>query len=192
MTCVALGVGAPAVLVALDHVVRGVTGVQLRPVLLVSNLTVIPGHTNFSGFSPTYLAVFLVAVAVVPIAIYSVSRPRGATQRVPVWDGGLMSYRARMLYTATTFSNPVRVTFQRLYRPDIHIDRASDDPAGSSGPVHYRTKVQPVFEQYLYWPIARFVKALARLLQPIQSGDVNQYLLYILVVLVVAYLVYAW
>jgi hypothetical protein len=36
------------------------------------------------------------------------------------------------------------------------------------------------------------VKALARLLQPIQSGDVNQYLLYILVVLVVAYLVYAW
>ena len=190
--CVALGVGAPAVLVALDHVVRGVTGVQLRPVLLVSNLTVIPGHTNFSGFSPTYLAVFLVAVTVVPIAIYAASRPRGATQRVPVWDGGLMSYRARMQYTATTFSNPVRVTFQRLYRPDIHIDRASDDPAGSSGPVHYRTKVQPIFEQYLYRPIARFVKAFARLLQPIQSGDVNQYLLYILVVLVVAYLVYAW
>jgi hydrogenase-4 component B len=190
--CVALGVGAPAVLVALDHVVRGVTGVQLRPVLLVSNLTVIPGHTNFSGFSPTYLAVFLVAVTVVPIAIYAASCPRGATQRVPVWDGGLMSYRARMQYTATTFSNPVRVTFQRLYRPDVHIDRASDDPAGSSGPVHYRTKVQPIFEQYLYRPIARFVKALARLLQPIQSGDVNQYLLYILVVLVVAYLVYAW
>ena len=138
--CVALGVGAPAVLVALDHVVRGVTGVQLRPVLLVSNLTVIPGHTNFSGFSPTYLAVFLVAVTVVPIAIYAASRPRGATQRVPVWDGGLMSYRARMQYTATTFSNPVRVTFQRLYRPDIHIDRASDDPAGSSGPVHYQNQ----------------------------------------------------
>ena len=190
--CLALGVGAPAVLVALDRVVRGVTGVQLRPVLLVSNLTVIPGHTDFSGFSPTYLAVFLVAVTVVPVAIYAVSRPRGATQRVPVWDGGLMSYRARMQYTATTFSNPVRVTFQRLYRPDIHIDRASDDPAGSSGPVHYRTKVQPIFEQYLYRPISRFVKALARLLQPIQSGDVNQYLLYILVVLVVAYLVYAW
>ena len=72
------------------------------------------------------------------------------------------------------------------------IDRASDDPAGRSGPVHYRTKVQPLFEQYLYRPIARFVRALARLLQPIQSGDVNQYLLYILVVLIAAYLVYAW
>ena len=108
VACVALGVGAPAVLIALDHVVRGVTGVQLRPVLLVSNLTVIPGHTNLSGFSPTYLAVFLVAVSVVPIAIYAASCPRGATHRGPVWDGGLMSYRARMQYTATMFSNPVR------------------------------------------------------------------------------------
>jgi hydrogenase-4 component B len=189
--CLALGIGAPAVLVALDSVVWNVTGVQLRPVLLVSKLTVIPGHTNFSGLSPTYLAVFLVGVTVVPLAIFALSRPRGATQRVPVWDGGLMSYRPRMQYTATTFSNPVRVTFQRLYRPDVHMDRASDDPAGSSGPVHYRTKVQPIFEEYLYRPIARFVKALARLLQPVQSGDVNQYLLYILVVLVVAYLVYA-
>lgn len=192
VACVALAVGAPAVLIALDRVVRGVTGVQLRPVLLVSNLTVIPAHTDFSAFSPTYLAVFLVAVSIVPVAIYAASRPRGATQRVPVWDGGIVSYKARMQYTATTYANPVRVTFERFYRPDVHIDRASDDPAGRSGPVHYRTKVQPLFEQYLYRPIARFVRALARLLQPIQSGDVNQYLLYILVVLIAAYLVYAW
>jgi hydrogenase-4 component B len=192
VACVALSVGAPAVLVALDHVVRGVSGVQLRPVLLVSNLTVIPAHTDFSGFSPTYLALFLVAVSVVPLAIYGASRPRGATNRVPVWDGGIVSYRARMQYTATTYANPVRVTFDRLYRPDVHIDRASDDPAGRSGPVHYRTKVLPLFERYLYQPIARFVRALAQRLQPIQSGDVNLYLLYILVVVVVAYLVYAW
>jgi hydrogenase-4 component B len=190
--CVALSVGAPAVLVALDHVVRGVTGVQLRPVLLVSNLTVIPAHTNFSGFSPTYLALFLVAVSVVPVAIYLASRPRGATRRVPVWDGGIVSFKARMQYTATTYSNPVRVTFERFYRPDVHIDRASDDPAGRSGAVHYRTKVLPIFERYLYQPVVRFVQVLARRLQPIQSGDVNLYLLYILLVVVVAYLVYPW
>jgi hypothetical protein len=40
--------------------------------------------------------------------------------------------------------------------------------------------------------VERFVQGLARLLQPIQSGDVNRYLLYILVVVIVAYLVYAW
>ncbi len=190
--CVALCVGAPAVLIALDHAVRAVTGVQLRPVLLVSNLTVIPAHTNFSAFSPTYLVLFLVAVTVVPVAIYRASRPRGATKRVPVWDGGIVSYKARMQYTATTYSNPVRVTFDRLYHPDVHIDRASDDPAGRSGPVQYRTQVLPLFERYLYRPVVRSVRALARFVQPIQSGDVNLYLLYILLVVVIAYLVYAW
>ncbi|MFZ0172241.1 MAG: hypothetical protein WAL04_11220 [Acidimicrobiales bacterium] len=85
---------------------------------------------------------------------------------------------------------PVRVTFERFYCPDVHLDQASDDPAGRSGPARYRTKVTPLFERYLYRPIARFVRAVANALQPIQSGDVNLYLLYILVTLVVAFLVY--
>jgi hydrogenase-4 component B len=189
VACVALGVGAPAVLIGLDHVAKAVTGVQLRPTLLVSNLTVIPAHTDFSAFSPTYLAVFLVAVTSVPVLIYLAARPRGRTVRVPVWDGGIVSFKERMQYTGTTFANPVRVTFERLYSPDVHMDRASDDPAGRSGPVHYRMKVLPLFETYLYRPIVSFVRWLARVLQPIQSGDVNWYLLYILLVVIAAYFV---
>jgi hydrogenase-4 component B len=189
--CVALSLGAPAVLVALDRVVRNVTGVQLRSVLLAANLTVLPAHTNFSAFSPTYLAVFLVGVLLVPLAIYRLGRPRGATATVPVWDGGIVAFRARMQYTATTFANPVRVTFERLYQPDVEVDRASDEPAGSSGPVHYRAQVVHVAERYIYEPAGRFVEAVARRLQRIQSGDVNVYLFYILVVVVIAYLVYA-
>ena len=88
-------------------------------------------------------------------------------------------------------SNPTRVTFQRFYSPDIEVDRASEDPAGRSGPVHYRIRVQPLFENYLYAPVTRFVQGLARMLRPIQSGDVNAYLLYILVVVVIAYFVAA-
>lgn len=189
VACVALALGAPLVLVALSKVARAVTGVNIRPVLLVGNLTVIPAHTNFSAFSPTYLAVFLVAVCAVPVAIYWLGRPRGATRRVPVWDGGIVSYKPRMQYTATTYANPVRVTFDRVYRPDVHVDRASDDPAGRSGPVHYRTEIWPVFERLLYHPVAAAVRRLSAILQPIQSGDVNLYLLYILVAVVVAYFV---
>ncbi|MGH9170771.1 MAG: proton-conducting transporter membrane subunit [Acidimicrobiales bacterium] len=192
VACVALAIGAPAVLLGLDRVVRNVTGVQLRPILLPGNLTVIPAHTDFAAFSPTYLAVFLVAVTVVPLAIYLAGRPRGSTRKVPVWDGGIVSYKARMQYTATTFSNPVKVTFERLYQPEVHIDRASDDPAGRSGPVHYRAQVTPLFEKYLYAPAVRAIRAVAGFLRPIQSGDVNLYLLYILVVVVVAYFVYRW
>jgi hydrogenase-4 component B len=57
--------------------------------------------------------------------------------------------------------------------------------------VHYGMKVLPLFQNYLYRPVVRFVTWVARVLQPIQSGDVNWYLLYILVVVVAAYFVAA-
>jgi hydrogenase-4 component B len=50
LTCVALGVGAPWVLSALDRSARATTGTDIHAVLLLAKLTVIPAHTNFSGF----------------------------------------------------------------------------------------------------------------------------------------------
>ena len=192
VACVALAVGAPVVLTVLARVGRATTGLDIRSKLIVPKLTIIPGHTDFAGFSPTYLAAFLVGIAVVPLAIYLVARPRAATRRVPVWDGGIVAFKARMQYTATTYANPVRVTFEELYRPDFHVERASDDPAGRSGPVHYRFKVMPLTERFLYQPVVRAVEWLAELVRPIQSGDVNLYLLYVFIVVVIAYLIYPY
>jgi hydrogenase-4 component B len=189
--CAFLGVGAPLVLTALDRVARSATGLDIRSKLIVPKLTVIPAHTDFSGFSPTYLAAFLLAVSAVPALIYLAGRPRAASRRPPVWDGGILEFKARMQYTATTHANPVRVTFENLYRPERHLERASDDPAGRSGPVHYHFEVLPLFERYLYAPIVSAVRRLADRARPIQSGDVNLYLLYVFVVVVIAYLIYA-
>jgi hydrogenase-4 component B len=189
VACVALAVGAPVVLAALSRAVRTVTGVSLGPLLLPGNLTVIPAHAKFSAFSPTYLAVFLAAACAVPALIYLAGRPRAASVSVPVWDGGMVSFRPRMQYSAMTFSAPTRVTFDALYRPSVSVRRASDDdPAGRSGPVHYEAQVTPVFERYLYRPVIRAVEWLADAIRPMQSGDVNLYLLYVFVVILLAYL----
>ncbi len=189
-TCAFLGVGAPLVLGALDHVARSTTGIDIHARLIVPSLTVIPAHTGFSALSPTYLTVFLVAVLAVPIAIFLAGRPLARTRRTPVWDGGIVSFKARMQYTATTHANPVRVTFDPLYQPHVHVERGSDDPAGRSGPVHYRFYVTPIFDRFLYRPVIRAVQAIAALLRPIQSGDVNLYVLYVFIVVVIAYAVY--
>jgi hydrogenase-4 component B len=185
---VALGAGAPLLLIALARAVRTTTGVHLRPTLLVDKLTVIPAHTNFSAFSPTYLAAFLVGIGIVPILIYLAGRPRGTNHIEPVWDGGILAFKPRMQYSAMTFAAPVRVTFDRLYQPSVKMERASDDPAGRSGPVHYEADITPLFHRYLYRPIVRAVEAVADLVRPIQSGDVNLYLLYVFLVVLVAYL----
>lgn len=189
---VALGVGAPSVLLALSDAVRRATGVNLRPRLLIGNLTVIPARTEFSAFSPTYLAVFLIAVALVPIAIYAAGRPRGSSRTAPVWDGGIREFKPRLQYSAMTFSAPMRVTFSGLYRPTVHLERSSDEPAGRSGPVHYESAVAPIFERYLYAPILAAARRLADFVRPIQSGDVNLYLGYVFAAVVIAYLVSLW
>jgi hydrogenase-4 component B len=189
LACAALAVGAPVVLYALDKMAQAVTGVTLGPLLLPGNLTVIPAHADFSAFSPTYLAVFLVCALAVPVLIYLAGRPRAGSARVPVWDGGIVSFRPRMQYSAMTFSAPTRVTFDALYRPSVSVTRPSDDdPAGRSGPVHYEAQVTPVFERYLYRPLVRCLEWLADLVRPIQSGDVNLYLLYVFAVILLAYL----
>ena len=122
-------------------------------------------------------------------AVYLAGRPRAASVSVPVWDGGMVSFRPRMQYSAMTFSAPTRVTFDALYRPSVSVRRASDDdPAGRSGPVHYEAQVTPVFERYLYRPVVRAVEWLADVIRPLQSGDVNLYLLYVFLVILLAYL----
>jgi hydrogenase-4 component B len=191
VACVALAVGAPVMLAALARAMRTVTGVTLRPVLLPGNLTVIPAHTNFSGFSPTWLTVFLLAVCAVPVLIYLAGRPRAASRIEPVWDGGVVAFKPRMQYSAMTFSAPTRVMFDALYRPSVSVRRASDDPAGSSGPVHYESEATPIFERYLYRPVIRAFEWLADVVRPIQSGDVNLYLFYVFAAVLVAYLVAA-
>ncbi len=189
VACVALAVGAPVMLAALSRTARTITGVTLGRLLLPGKLTVIPAHTDFSAFSPTYLAVFLAAACAVPLLIFLAGRPRAASVSVPVWDGGLVSFRPRMQYSAMTFSAPTRVTFDALYRPAVSVRRASDDdPAGRSGPVHYQAHVTPVFDRYLYRPVIRAVEWLADAIRPLQSGDVNLYLLYVFAVILLAYL----
>jgi len=100
-----------------------------------------------------------------------------------------------------TFSAATRVSFDALhrpalyrpalYRPAVSVQRASDGPAGRSGPVHYESRAMPVFDRYLYRPVVRAIERLADVVRPLQSGDVNLYLLYVFRAVLVAYLVAA-
>lgn len=187
--CVFLAVGAPVILTALSRVAAATTGHDILAKLVVPGLTVIPAHADFSSFSPTWLAVCLAAMLVVPVLITRAGRRSAPDRRAPVWDGGIIRFRARMQYTATTHANPVRVTFDQLYRPQVELWRASDEPAGQSGPVHYGVRVTPIFDRYMYRPVERAVRALGHLVEPLQSGNVNLYLLYVFVVVLIAYAV---
>ena len=96
-------------------------------------LTVIPAHTDFAGFAPTYLALFLIAITAVPILILLAGRPLARSRRHARLGWRDLGFKPRMHYTATTHANPVRVTFEPLYQPSVHVERASE-----IGPHHRR------------------------------------------------------
>lgn len=139
-------------------------------------MTIIPANTDFSAFSPTYLGVFLLAVLVVPVVIYLTRRPAPPSRRTPVCDGGIVVLKPRMQHSAMTFAAPLRVTFDRLYQPTATVQRASDEPAGRSGPLHCQSEVTPLFQRYLYRPVIAAMQYCASVVTPIQSGNVNLYL----------------
>ncbi|MGA2014153.1 MAG: hypothetical protein ABSH51_26960 [Solirubrobacteraceae bacterium] len=58
--------------------------------------------------------------------------------------------------------------------------------------MHCHFQVLPLVQRYLYRPIVRAVQWLADRARPIQSCDVNQHLLYVFVVVVVACLTCAY
>jgi hydrogenase-4 component B len=57
--------------------------------------------------------------------------------------------------------------------------------------VHYESEATPIFERYLYRPVVRGIEWLADFVRPLQSGDVNLYLLYVFVAILAAYLIAA-
>ncbi len=137
VACVALAVGAPVMLMALSRAARTVTGVALGRLLLPGKLTSSSRRIRTSPRSrrPTWPdSADLAACAVPGVHLPADGRvPRAIRSGL---DGGIVSFKPRMQYSAMTFAVlATGVTFDALYRPSVSVRRASDDdPAGRSGP----------------------------------------------------------
>jgi len=102
------------------------------------------------------------------------------------WDCGFPSLNARMQYSATGFSKPFRIVLRALYRPyrELQVEQGASPYYPRS--MRYVVSTQPVFENYIYRPIANLFTRSARLIKlKVQTGSVHIYLIYIFVALVV-------
>jgi len=150
------------------------------------------GNANpvvFAG-SPAYLLPVLAGLLALTFLVARLPARRRTLARRIAWDGGIRHLLPEMTYTATGFSNPVRVIFQALFRPTI----AEDTP--DTVAEHFRTAIVRetasvhLLERLVLVPAAATAFALARLLARIHHGLLNAYVAYalgaLLVMLVVA------
>ncbi|OGG49417.1 MAG: hypothetical protein A3F84_23670 [Candidatus Handelsmanbacteria bacterium RIFCSPLOWO2_12_FULL_64_10] len=106
------------------------------------------------------------------------------------WDGGLRRLLPEMTYTATGFSNPVRVVFDAVLRP-LTVEDTKEAVAE-----HFRTAIRRtrhdvhVVDRYVYAPAAAAVLWIAETAARMHHGRINAYVAYVLLTLV-AFLIVA-
>jgi hydrogenase-4 component B len=111
--------------------------------------------------------------------------------RKPAWDGGIRRLMPEMTYTATGFSNPVRVIFEAIFRSSMFDDKKETIA------VHFRTaignerKEVHIMDRSVFQPIVRGIQSIALLLGRMHTGSVNIYAAYVLISLVVVLIIQA-
>jgi hydrogenase-4 component B len=118
------------------------------------------------------------------LLIRALTRARTVVVR-PAWDGGLRRLIPEMTYTATGFSNPVRVIFAAVFRP-MTFDEKKETIAE-----HFRTAIRNgrkevhVMDRVVLQPLIKSLQAIATLLGRIHSGSVNVYAAYVFISLII-------
>ena len=181
--CLALGVAPAAVLRLLGETATSVLGAAPDMRIAWGDLIV---SDAFATVSPLWMAVALAALcASIPIALRIV-KANTARRYYETWGCGRALQTARFEYTAASFADPFKRVFSILYRPvkDLSIEFHPESRFFVRA-ISYRNETRSIFDDALYAPLNRGLQAVARRARLLQSGNVNAYLLYILVALVV-------
>jgi hydrogenase-4 component B len=115
---------------------------------------------------------------------------RRAVVRQEVWAGGLPALLPEMTYTATGFSNPVRVVFEAIFRPNTVEDTRQ------TVAVHFRTAIRRrrdethLVERLFLRPVAAAVAAVARAFASMHHGRLGAYVGYVLGFLIILLVLY--
>jgi hydrogenase-4 component B len=109
--------------------------------------------------------------------------------RQPAWDGGLRRLFSDMTYTATGFSNPVRVVFDAVFRPTT-VEDTRDTVAE-----HFRTAIGGeryevhLVDRFVYQPTTAFMRWAAKRIARMHVGKINAYAAYVLLTLLLCLLI---
>jgi hydrogenase-4 component B len=211
--CLVLGVLPTFVVPLLDHVTTPLLGVsvvnQVVPPLFtnhpgayqlldtlggglfggwlpVNGLVVIAAPTFSTIDSPTYLFLAELLLVGIVLLILRAIRPLGSRRVERVWAGGIPRFTARMTYTGLAYGNPVRLIFQSLFRSRVRSEALAPAASHREGKMSYEQEVPPPFERSLYRPLLKALHWTTARARIIQSGNINQYVAYIfLIVLIV-------
>jgi len=185
------GMGILAVLCLLAGILPGTVLQIISPSVLT--LTGSDGNIHYAGFlsvsqtfsslSPAAILFTMLFTGIAAVVFVRAAGGKRKTVYADSWDCGMPSLTSRMQYTATAFTKPIRLIFKRIYLPkrELRISYILKPLFVKS--LKYSGEITPFFERYLYEPLTAFIHRTAGKAKMLQSGNLNLYLGYILVTL---------
>ncbi len=186
--CIGMGVLSVVILPVVDKVSASMLGISISS-KLVDGLVLSPSTVAFSSMSPVAIAVFLLFAI---IGAFVISNYLGGKQRTEVhdtWDCGT-PLGPRNEYTATGYSQPINRIFSSIYRSRTEVKTELSSSTMIRRKISFSRTITPVFEKYLYDPIALAAVWTAKRVSVIQKGSIQAYLAYIFVTLLLLLVIF--
>jgi hydrogenase-4 component B len=139
------------------------------------------------AMSTAYMGLALIALLLLSYIVLRLwlTSARGLVRRER-WDGGVRRLLPEMTYTATGFSNPVRVIFDAIFRPTT-VEDTSETVAEHFRTAIRRERLAPhIVDRLLLQPVAKSSMRLAHAVASMHRGYVNMYVTYVLLALLLA------
>lgn len=175
LLCLLLGILPTAFIDLLNTVPQQVLGHGLAQASAHGWLWLTPISRETASYGAPMVAVALVMTLV--LGHWLLGRGIRRVRRCDAWDCGFAPPTARMQYTATAFSQPIRRVFGLLF----HIDEGVSPQEG--GAPRYRLQVADRAWYIFYVPVAQAVGRAARQVVRLQSGSIRVYLGWVLATL---------
>ncbi len=138
------------------------------------------------AMSSSYMAIALIALLLLTWIVVRLWLTR--TRRIARgerWDGGLRRLLPEMTYTATGFSNPVRVIFDAIFRPTTVEDTRETVAEHFRNAIRRETERVHLVDRLVFRPVRTTTLRFARLLAAMHHGKINAYVSYAFLALLI-------
>ncbi|MGD8936470.1 MAG: hydrogenase 4 subunit B [Thiogranum sp.] len=186
LACLLSGIFPTLAIDAMANVTRSLTGQVLPAATAKGWLWLTPISADTASYSAPLVFVGMLLALLAWAVVNFILRPAGrvVTVRSDAWDCGFGPLSARMQYTATSFSMPIRRIFAPLWPGQDEAERdARSRPGSDARQTRYQVRTGDVTWKWFYQPVVQLLHATTRRVSRIQTGNLRHYLAYTFVTL---------
>lgn len=161
----------------------------IMPEAALNSLTGVAGQLVPGSQIPeisTYNLNLTLLLIVLIVSLFGLSKLLGGqkVRKSETWGCGIVP-DASMEYTAASFSQPVRRVYGSLLRPKRKVITEFNFLQYFGYRIHFEEHIKSIIKDYLYSPLRKITIGTSKKWRCIQNGDINLYLGYIFVTLIV-------